>query len=103
MRSFDEGKVYTDKSITFNSDQERAYNEIKNNYGHFETILLHGITGSGKTEIYLKCIEDVIKQGKTAILLVPEISLTPQIVARFKARFSSNVAVLHSRLSMGEK
>ena len=65
--------------------------------------MLHGITGSGKTEIYLKCIEDVVNCGKTAILLVPEISLTPQIVARFKARFKDKVAVLHSRLSMGEK
>lgn len=102
-RHFDEGKVYVDKNITFNYEQEKVYEEIKKDYDKFNTILLHGITGSGKTEIYLKCIEDVIAKGKTAILLVPEISLTPQIVARFKARFSNDVAVLHSRLSIGEK
>lgn len=70
---------------------------------YHETILLHGVTGSGKTEIYLQSIERVINQGKEAIVLVPEISLTPQIVARFKERFGSSVAVLHSGLSRGEK
>ena len=103
FRHFDEGKVYVDKEITFNQEQEYVYNKIKEDYDRFNTILLHGITGSGKTEIYLKCIEDVIGKGKTAIMLVPEISLTPQIVSRFKARFKDNVAVLHSRLSIGEK
>lgn len=103
MRQFDEGKVYVDKNITFNQEQQYVYEEIKKDYDKFNTILLHGITGSGKTEIYLKCIEDVVAKGKTAIMLVPEISLTPQIVARFKARFKSDVAVLHSRLSVGEK
>lgn len=103
FRHFDEGKVYVDKEIIFNDEQNYVYNQIKKDYEHFNTILLHGVTGSGKTEIYLKCIEDVIANGKTAIMLVPEISLTPQIVARFKARFKDNVAVLHSRLSIGEK
>jgi len=65
--------------------------------------LLHGVTGSGKTEIYLQSIDAVIKRGKEAIVLVPEISLTPQMVERFKGRFGNNVAVLHSRLSTGEK
>src|SRR5690606_21431955 len=65
--------------------------------------LLHGVTGSGKTEIYLQAIDAVIKRGKEAIVLVPEISLTPQMVERFKGRFGNNVAVLHSRLSTGEK
>lgn len=68
-----------------------------------ETILLHGVTGSGKTEIYLQAIDRVIKEGKEAIVLVPEISLTPQMVSRFKGRFGSRVAVLHSGLSRGEK
>ncbi len=67
------------------------------------TYLLYGITGSGKTEIYLKLIEDVIKAGKTAVMLVSEISLTMQIVKRFYARFKDNVAVFHSALSEGEK
>lgn len=103
LRQFDEGKVYIDKDIVLNEKQQAVYESIKESYDSFNTILLHGITGSGKTEIYLNCIEDVIKKGKTAIMLVPEISLTPQIVARFKARFKDNVAVLHSRLSAGEK
>ncbi|GIO21916.1 primosomal protein N' [Oceanobacillus sp. J11TS1] len=65
--------------------------------------LLHGVTGSGKTEIYLQSIQHVISKGQEAIVLVPEISLTPQMVRRFKGRFGSNVAVMHSGLSAGEK
>ncbi|MDV6376765.1 primosomal protein N' [Sporosarcina sp. GW1-11] len=68
-----------------------------------ETFLLHGITGSGKTEVYLQAIDHVLKKGKEAIVLVPEISLTPQMTARFKGRFGELVAVLHSGLSSGEK
>lgn len=68
-----------------------------------ETFLLHGVTGSGKTEIYLQTIDHALQKGKEAIVLVPEISLTPQMVQRFKERFGSNVAVLHSGLSTGEK
>ena len=65
--------------------------------------LIHGVTGSGKTEIYLQLIEKLIEKGKEAIVLVPEISLTPQTVERFVGRFGQNVAVLHSRLSAGER
>lgn len=65
--------------------------------------LIHGVTGSGKTEIYLQLIERVIDSGKEAIVLVPEISLTPQTVERFVGRFGQNVAVLHSKLSAGER
>ncbi len=71
--------------------------------GEFKEILLHGVTGSGKTEVYLQLIEKCIDKGKQAIVLVPEISLTPQMVARFKGRFGNDVAVLHSRLSLGER
>ncbi|MFE1244562.1 primosomal protein N' [Fictibacillus sp. NPDC058756] len=74
---------------------------IENNEHH--TILVHGVTGSGKTEIYLQSIQSVLDKGKEAIVLVPEISLTPQMVNRFKGRFGSSVAVLHSALSIGEK
>ena len=75
---------------------------------HPSTFLLHGVTGSGKTEVYLQAIAHALEQGKGAIVLVPEISLTPQTVERFKARFSSGplqtlVAVLHSHLSAGER
>ncbi|OGX61804.1 MAG: primosomal protein N', partial [Paenibacillus sp. RIFOXYA1_FULL_44_5] len=68
-----------------------------------ETFLLHGVTGSGKTEVYLQAIEFCLSQGREAIVLVPEISLTPQMVERFKSRFGDEVAVLHSRLSAGER
>ena len=65
--------------------------------------MLYGVTGSGKTEVYLQSIAAVLKKGKEAIVLVPEIALTPQMVDRFKGRFGSQVAVLHSALSVGEK
>ncbi len=65
--------------------------------------LLHGVTGSGKTQVFLKLIEQVTRQGKQAVMLVPEISLTPQMVAKFQQAFGQNVAVLHSGLSLGEQ
>lgn len=68
-----------------------------------EVFLLYGVTGSGKTEIYLQSIQKVLEEGKEGIVLVPEISLTPQMVNRFKSRFGDKVAVLHSGLSVGEK
>ncbi|MCA1030017.1 primosomal protein N' [Bacillus timonensis] len=71
--------------------------------GTHETFLMYGVTGSGKTEVYMQAIDAALKKGKEAIVLVPEISLTPQMVLRFKGRFGSQVAVLHSGLSTGEK
>ncbi|NQU06936.1 MAG: primosomal protein N', partial [Candidatus Abyssubacteria bacterium] len=71
--------------------------------GEFKTVLLEGITGSGKTEVYLQAIDIVVRRGKGAIVLVPEIALTPQTVARFRARFGDSIAVMHSRLSAGER
>jgi len=62
-------------------------------------VLLHGVTGSGKTEVYLRAIADVVARGRQALVLVPEISLTPQLVARFAARFDAPLAVLHSSLT----
>jgi len=91
------------KTVVLNNEQEVVYNEILKNINEQIVILLHGITGSGKTEIYLNIIEEVLKQGKEAIMLVPEISLTPMMVSRFKGRFNENVALLHSGLSIGEK
>ncbi|WP_170007006.1 primosomal protein N' [Bacillus fonticola] len=72
-------------------------------HGKPDTFLLHGVTGSGKTEVYLQTIDFCLQNGKEAIVLVPEISLTPQMVHRFKGRFGDRVAVLHSGLSKGEK
>ena len=69
----------------------------------YRSFLLHGVTGSGKTEVYLEAIEKTLAKGREAILLVPEISLTPQMVEKFKARFGDEVAVLHSALSQGER
>ncbi|PIE96456.1 primosomal protein N' [Bacillus fungorum] len=69
----------------------------------YNPFLLYGVTGSGKTEVYLQSIAAVLEKGKEAIVLVPEIALTPQMVDRFKGRFGSQVAVLHSALSVGEK
>lgn len=69
----------------------------------FAPFLLYGVTGSGKTEVYLRCIEQCMQQGRQAIVLVPEIALTPQMVSTFRGRFGSRVAVLHSGLSQGER
>ena len=69
----------------------------------FGCFLLHGVTGSGKTEVYLQALQHLRAEGGTAIVLVPEISLTPQTVQRFRARFGDEVAVLHSRMSPGER
>jgi primosomal protein N' (replication factor Y) len=92
-----------------NPEQALALNKITDALAAPETakpILLHGVTGSGKTEIYLQAIRTALERGKTAIVLVPEISLTPQTVERFKSRFAQMhevVAVLHSHLSEGER
>ncbi|MCH5584847.1 primosomal protein N' [Shimazuella sp. AN120528] len=91
--------------LELTAEQQQAFNTIKKpiQEEQYESILLHGVTGSGKTEIYLQSIEEVLQRGKEAIVLVPEISLTPQMVDRFKGRFGEKVAVLHSRLSAGER
>ena len=94
-------KAIADKSVELNPEQKAAVEAIMR--GEKSTNLLFGVTGSGKTEIYLKCIEEVLSKGKTAIMLVPEISLTPQMMGRFRARFGDKVAVLHSGLSDGER
>ncbi|WP_025692575.1 primosomal protein N' [Paenibacillus zanthoxyli] len=91
--------------LPLTSEQSAVYARIVSSIDEqrHETFLLHGVTGSGKTEIYLQCIQHSIEQGRQAVVLVPEISLTPQMVERFKGRFGSGVAVMHSRLSSGER
>ncbi|WP_010530487.1 primosomal protein N' [Lentibacillus jeotgali] len=92
-------------ALELTEQQQAAIKPVKQHIkeDRHDVFLLHGVTGSGKTEIYLQAIQDVIDKGEEAIVLVPEISLTPQMVKRFKGRFGSNVAVLHSALSHGEK
>ena len=85
------------------SAQQPAYDGLHEMLGHGAAALLFGVTGSGKTTVYLHLIRDVLEEGKGAILLVPEISLTPQMIQTFSAYFGDSVAVLHSRLSMGER
>ena len=82
-------------------DQERVYKSV--DFNKHDTYLLYGVTGSGKTEVYIKWIEKCIDEGKTAIMLVPEIGLTTQIAKRFYEAFGSDVAIFHSSLSEGEK
>ncbi len=71
--------------------------------GRFEAFLLHGVTGSGKTEVYIAALKAVLARGRTGIILVPEIALTPQTVQRFRVHFGDRIAVLHSRMSLGER
>lgn len=90
-----------ENDLTLTNEQENAVKEILSKKNLFN--LLFGVTGSGKTEIYMQVIKNALKNNKTAIMLVPEISLTPKTVKQFRARFGNLVAVLHSGLSDGEK
>jgi len=93
------------KEIVLNKEQKFCLEAIKNaeKENLFKPFLLFGVTGSGKTEVYMNAIENVIGKGKTAIVLVPEISLTPQLIHRFKKKFGNKVGIIHSKLSDGEK
>lgn len=92
-------------ALQLTSDQQVALQAITTAMDQqiAQTFLLHGVTGSGKTEVYLQAIQKVLEEGKEAIMLVPEISLTPQMTERFRSRFGEMVAVMHSGLSVGEK
>jgi primosomal protein N' (replication factor Y) len=96
-------KVYTEKRHELTCEQRKALSDIRHFFSNGKDVVLFGVTGSGKTEIYLELIEEYLSTGKDSIMLVPEISLTPQMVSRFKNRFGDNIAVLHSGLSEGEK
>ncbi len=92
-------KPLNDKKVVFTDEQKAVFNELYEHLDKDDVYLLHGITGSGKTEIYLNLIEKVLEKGKEAIILVPEISLTPMMTNRFKSRFGEQVAIFHSELS----
>lgn len=98
-----DSNIYQDKKVILNDEQKEVVKRVTENLTKFKPFLLHGVTGSGKTEVYMHIIDDVLKLGKEIIMLVPEISLTPQMVNLFKSRFKSNIAILHSGLSDGEK
>ncbi len=100
-------ELYTEenKKIILNKQQQHAVERVKAalEQNIFRTFLLHGVTGSGKTQVYIELIKEAVKQGKNSILLVPEISLTPQMSARLINNFGDDVAIIHSRLKPGER
>lgn len=99
-------KVETTQNLKLTQEQENAFNKVSQTIeqNKYEKFLLYGVTGSGKTEVYLQLIDKVDKLNKSAIVLVPEISLTPQMLDRFISRFGKEkIAVLHSKLSIGER
>ncbi len=102
VKPVDERKlIHHESFITLNSEQKPVFEKINAAIlqGEYKTFLLHGVTGSGKTEIYLYAVRESLKMGKTALILIPEISLTPQAVSRFRARFGNRIAVMHSGLN----
>ena len=99
-------KIEKTENLELTEEQQKAYDLVsqKMQEEKYEQFLLYGVTGSGKTEVYLQLIGEALKQNKTAIVLVPEISLTPQMLDRFIARFGKEeIAVIHSKLSIGER
>lgn len=93
--------VYQDKKVELKPQQEQAIQTIQN--GKESVYLLHGVTGSGKTEVFLQLASNILQQGKQVLFLVPEIGLTPMMIQRVSARFGQNIAIFHSRLSAQEK
>jgi primosomal protein N' (replication factor Y) (superfamily II helicase) len=95
--------IHKTAPLSLNSAQQQVVNQVSNKLGQFYPCLLDGVTGSGKTEVYLHLIQKVITQGQQALVLVPEINLTPQTVNRFKQRFTVPIAVWHSKLNDTER
>lgn len=103
--SVDENDKKSRDEIVLNDEQNKIIKDVTKNYrnGVFNEHLIYGVTGSGKTEVYLKIIEEVINDGKQVIVLIPEIALTHQTVIRLKEKFADNIAIIHSRMSEGDK
>ncbi|MBD1907088.1 primosomal protein N' [Funiculus sociatus GB2-A5] len=102
LRSAAEPALAEDQPKELTNDQAQAL-EVITNLSGFSEVLLHGVTGSGKTEVYLQAIAPILESGQSALVLVPEIGLTPQLTDRFRARFGNKVCVYHSALSDGER
>jgi primosomal protein N' (replication factor Y) len=102
LRTATEPTIAGDRPKALTSAQAYAL-EVITGLDGFASVLLHGVTGSGKTEVYLQAIAPILEQGKSALVLVPEIGLTPQLTDRFRARFGNKVNVYHSALSDGER
>ena len=101
VREFQPGETFS-RAPELTSEQVKVVHDVLQSPG-FHTHLIHGVTGSGKTEIYMQLLDSVLKSGKQGLVLVPEISLTPQLVDRFTARFGNAVSVIHSHLTPREK
>lgn len=98
-----ESSASTSSPLTLNHEQQTAVRSIKKCFGTFQCFLLEGVTGSGKTEVYLQLIDAIINQNKQSLVLVPEIGLTPQLIKRFQSRFNEPMVVLHSALNETER
>lgn len=97
--------VRDSSAIELTDEQQKAYENISRRYhsGSFSTTLLYGVTGSGKTSVFMRAIDDAVADGRGVIVMVPEISLTPQTLERFRARYGDRIAVFHSGLSLGQR
>ncbi|MGK9368289.1 primosomal protein N' [Melioribacter sp. Ez-97] len=102
-RTFKENYSEEKKILALSANQQKAVEALKNSSGRFDVFLLYGVTGSGKTQVYIEIADETLKNGKNVIILVPEISLTPQITTRFYNKFNDKIAVFHSRMSLGER
>ena len=95
--------IIKEDKLSLSSDQERVLKDIKSDFNTYNTHLIYGVTASGKTEVYFKLIEEALKNNKTALVLVPEITLSTQLISRFYKRFGNIVGIYHSSLSDGER
>jgi len=99
----DENVFHQDRHVVLNSDQQKALVALKSATNNYQPFLLDGVTGSGKTEVYMHAIQHALDSGKQALVLLPEIGLTPQLIARFKRWFKARIAVIHSSLSDSDR
>lgn len=93
----------TNSALVLNEHQRDAVGRVRASFGNFASHLLYGVTGSGKTEVYLHLIDEILRRGEQALVLVPEIGLTPQLLTRFQSRFNARIAVMHSGLNESER